>query len=561
MARKDISTLWDRDMRTAIDENFKELYSEYTQAGLDAKEARNKALEAVSTSDLAKQLAEQANLTSDQVRNEMNNIIREQTSGGDVVPEVVSARGESATLGERLNSTDQQLAEKATVYRETKTYRIPTNYPDLQTAIDELSEIKKKNLVNIELIIESGHQLYSGVQVENGDFSNFTISSEDPLVRLSDSFEGVPNTIEGNNLEITSFLFFGSNARLPILNCLVDMRGLGSAGYYATNSSNGFITPGSGVINAPFVGIEARASTITAEGTIADGCFYGYRAQQTGSIFAQKGKADNCESEGVLASRGSLIQFANGSAKNAGAYGARAQRSRIICIYADFTGSRTAIYANEASSISANNAIGENCANNAITASRGSSVDASNFKGGGSSGGIRAREASNVSAYNANFDNCTATAVQADTSSIIDLAGASAKNCSTTAILATGASTINASEVDCSNPSSYGVRATDGSTVNFSGGICTDASNAGLFAITNSRINGHNSDVRRSKNSAGSVVSQSGSTINAVNCNASENGIGFSVFAGGIISASGSTGEFVIEPNIITGRGIIFEGN
>lgn len=131
MARIDIHNLWDGNMRIAINENFKELYNEYIGAGLDAKDAREKAINAVATSDLAKQLAEQANLTSEQVRNEMNNIIREQTSGGDVVPEVVSARGEKATLGERLNSTDQQLAETTAEVSFAELKANETNYYDL----------------------------------------------------------------------------------------------------------------------------------------------------------------------------------------------------------------------------------------------------------------------------------------------------------------------------------------------------------------------------------------------------------------------------------------------
>ncbi len=113
MSRIDITNFWDRDMRNAINNNFIKLFNEYIGAGLNAEEARNKALDAVATSDLAKQTAEQANLTSEQVRLEMNNIIREQTAGGDIVPEVVSARGNEATLGERLNSTDANLAQKA----------------------------------------------------------------------------------------------------------------------------------------------------------------------------------------------------------------------------------------------------------------------------------------------------------------------------------------------------------------------------------------------------------------------------------------------------------------
>lgn len=160
LARKDISTLWDRDMRIAIDENFKELYNEYIGAGSDAKEAREKAINAVATSDLAKQLAEQANLTSEQVRNEMNNIIREQTSGGDVVPEVVSARGENATLGERLNSTDQQLAQTSTQLEglEVNVSTVDV-YPD--DGIDHTAELRSLIATGAIPVFPSGRYIIS----------------------------------------------------------------------------------------------------------------------------------------------------------------------------------------------------------------------------------------------------------------------------------------------------------------------------------------------------------------------------------------------------------------
>lgn len=104
MARKDISTLWDRDMRIAIDENFKELYSEYTQAGLDAKDARNKAIQAVADALTAKEVA---NVT----REEMLAIIREQTQNGDLAPEIAQARQGEQTLGDNLNSIKSNLAQ------------------------------------------------------------------------------------------------------------------------------------------------------------------------------------------------------------------------------------------------------------------------------------------------------------------------------------------------------------------------------------------------------------------------------------------------------------------
>src|SRR5690625_2110448 len=47
MARREIDTIWDRETRNDINENFIELYNGYIDAGLDAEEARQKAEEAL----------------------------------------------------------------------------------------------------------------------------------------------------------------------------------------------------------------------------------------------------------------------------------------------------------------------------------------------------------------------------------------------------------------------------------------------------------------------------------------------------------------------------------
>src|SRR5690606_14755619 len=107
VTRKTIGTGWDRDNRNAINDNFKKLFDEYTKSGLDASEAKERAIQAVADSVLAKDIAETT-------RQEMINIIREQTAGGDIVPEVVQARGNQSTLGDRLNSINQDLAQRTT---------------------------------------------------------------------------------------------------------------------------------------------------------------------------------------------------------------------------------------------------------------------------------------------------------------------------------------------------------------------------------------------------------------------------------------------------------------
>ncbi len=109
MAYRKIGTGWDENMRADIDTMFKELFREYTQAGLDAAEAREKAVKAVTDALYAKELAETT-------RDELERIVREQTAGGDIIPEVVQARGSESTLGNRLNSISQDLAQKADEY-------------------------------------------------------------------------------------------------------------------------------------------------------------------------------------------------------------------------------------------------------------------------------------------------------------------------------------------------------------------------------------------------------------------------------------------------------------
>src|SRR5690606_22816730 len=104
MTQRHIGTLLDRKAINDINDNFTELYNEYIGAGMDAAEAKEKAIQAVADSLYAKQTAETT-------RDELTRIIREQTAGGDVVPEVVQARGTHNTVGERLNSISQDLAQ------------------------------------------------------------------------------------------------------------------------------------------------------------------------------------------------------------------------------------------------------------------------------------------------------------------------------------------------------------------------------------------------------------------------------------------------------------------
>lgn len=106
MPRYDIDNPLTDDGRNKMNSMFKELYNEYTSSGYNASEAKTLAAEAVADAILAKGIAEET-------RQELINIIRAQTSGEDVVPEVVQARGSEPVLGDRLDKINLELVGNA----------------------------------------------------------------------------------------------------------------------------------------------------------------------------------------------------------------------------------------------------------------------------------------------------------------------------------------------------------------------------------------------------------------------------------------------------------------
>lgn len=104
MAQYNIKGPLTDDSLNKINHMFDELYKKYTGAGLDAAEAREKAIQAVTDAEIAKETAEVT-------REEMLAIIREQTQNGDLAPEIAQARQGKETLGENLNSIKSDLAQ------------------------------------------------------------------------------------------------------------------------------------------------------------------------------------------------------------------------------------------------------------------------------------------------------------------------------------------------------------------------------------------------------------------------------------------------------------------
>lgn len=457
----------------------------------------------------------------------------------------------------RLSS---QLAQKVDLQRETITYNIPTDYPDWQSAVDELSEFKVKNGVELVINFESGFEIESGLLVTNGNYNHFRVTSDDEVVNLGDGYIGVNYDVGGVNVDIDSYLLIGVNASMPVLDCIIDMRGFGSVGYYAATSSTGYIAPNCGVLNAPFVGIEARASIISAEFSIVDGCYYGYRAQQGGTVFAQNGKADNCTCA-MLASRGGTIIFSGGSAKDSIEFGARAQRSRIVAIATIFNGAKgIAINASDGSIISAASSEIKNSPGRAIQAQSASDISCVGIQVDNCSKGLKATNGSKIVATYGVINNIEGDSIECESGSAIVISNSSVINSGGNALIARDSSAIEANGTDCSHPEGVGTVAYGGSIINFTDGTCVGAGGSAISALSGSRIVARGAIVHNSGSQTAAINSQSGSHVDATNTDTGGSAShGLNVFEGGIISARGSTDTPAQPPNQLTSRGIIFK--
>jgi len=222
---------------------------------------------------------------------------------------------------------------------------IPTDFATMQEAVDffHVSTAYTENTINI--IIEDGHLVTSGINARRGDFSRFRITSElgatvklDPLFVGADTSD-VPAGILGETPRQP--LFFGYNAKLPQLYCIFDMEGNHGTGIQLAESEC-TVNTACGVINAGFRGIQihGRANIYGASFNGAEGA--GIRLQQAASCSARNTTADDCcKSEdltgsAVYASRSSILEFRGGSAQRSGASGLIARRSKVTADEANF---------------------------------------------------------------------------------------------------------------------------------------------------------------------------------------------------------------------------------
>ena len=314
------------------------------------------------------------------------------------------------------------------IVTEDWTVRIPTDYSTLQEAIDETSRYQVTQGVTIDLLIESGHQPASGVDVRKGYYGHYTITSEDSEVSLAAGFSG-------------DFLV-GRGAVMPVLATLVDMNGEGGSGVVC-NFGELEVTNGSGVKNAGIHGIETRASTVVANHTIWTGAaeIGIYAANGAATVYVAGADCSGAQGQDgcMYISRGCIVSADSIIANDAaGAAAIRVRRSRLFCQNAEIKNSAgIGIEAQQNSSISAESVVIENAGTD----------------------GIRATDASLVDANRATITGSGNDGVLAQYGGRVVVRGGTITNSGRRALTASSGSDIDAEDADCSGSGSNGCRA------------------------------------------------------------------------------------------------------
>lgn len=254
----------------------------------------------------------------------------------------------------------------------TKTVKIPSDYPTIQLAINSLYPFLKNTDTEIEILIESNHKITAGYVLGNGDYSRFTISSQDEIVYLAENFENdfsnIPAYIEEDLGESDDSLFLCYNGNAPIHNFLLDANHTHKTGLYMFNS-NFVVTPDHGILNSGLRGVEIRSSHGILRKSKWSGAYdSGVRLQNGSTCMGAGIIADNCCSNtdlmhsSIYISKGSVANIREGSAQNSGKYGLIVRRSRADCEQMNFSGAQlSGVLVEGASQVSLNGGTVNNC--------------------------------------------------------------------------------------------------------------------------------------------------------------------------------------------------------
>jgi len=275
-------------------------------------------------------------------------------------------------------TTDDSAALSATAT--ANTFTIPTDFPDLQVAMNNLGSRSNKQDSDVILTVETGHALTSGFRVENGDYSYITINSVDATVNVSAGMTMVSNADLDAAVPRTAALgFLAVNAKMPKWDFLCDVSAQTSmvTAYELDHGSVGIVTPVSGIKNCAVTNV--RIST--------DSRFHAYQSDFRGGdvnvsvTISAIASVPECimsgaGTTGLDVSRGSMVYANQADLTGSSGNGVYVRRSWLSADAADFTNSVQAIWATIGSRVEATDGVFTGCTTD-VKCENGSLVDVS----------------------------------------------------------------------------------------------------------------------------------------------------------------------------------------
>ena len=248
------------------------------------------------------------------------------------------------------------------------TVRVPTDYPNLQSALNFCSTKRGAKGFSITVLIEAGHVLSAGYRVDDVDLSHVILSSVDAEVTVSPTFTHIVTyDLQAGVARGNFFSFVHVRSKAPRWNILVNHAAAETDGGYCLYWSQGVVYNLKGVKNADHpteasgeggAGFKVGgASHLIAPYAIATNCGIGFALTQATIFDIQFSDASNCRLTGIDVSRGcngyALSAKVNGCLRE----GFYIRRSRVIAEAAEIKNCPVGIRTQATSQVSAVNAI------------------------------------------------------------------------------------------------------------------------------------------------------------------------------------------------------------